>query len=153
MFFNFSPAELQYHTSVYSLAVQFPCLLFLINWSNVYQLMTVGGTATEPDYLLKMALLYIFNGMCFHFQTITAYVLMDFISPVTHRWVICVCSLNHLISTYVNTYINLVGRIRDEWIYLYNFYYFKVLQIPESAHYWSGYQCCSSETQSPFYLD
>ena len=80
----------------------------------MYHLVTVGGTATEPDYLLKMALLYIFNGICFHFQTITAYVLMDFISPVTHRWVICVHSLNHLISTYVNTYINWVERVRDE---------------------------------------
>ncbi len=25
------------------------------------------------------------NGVFFHFQTISAYVLMDFISPVTHR--------------------------------------------------------------------
>merc|ERR1712002_740788 len=31
-----------------------------------------------------MAFLYLINGIFFHFQTITAYVLMDFISPVTH---------------------------------------------------------------------
>jgi solute carrier family 35 protein E2 len=30
-------------------------------------------------------LLFVLNGVFFHFQSITAYVLMDYISPVTHR--------------------------------------------------------------------
>ena len=68
----FSAAELQYYTSLYSLAIQFPCLLFLINWAKLYNtLMVTEGVATPApvatEYILKMALLYIFNGIFFHF--------------------------------------------------------------------------------------
>ena len=81
-----SPAEMQYHTSLYSLAVQIPCLFFLIDWKMVWNLVMSGDTGkSDQGYIVHMALLYLINGVFFHFQTITAYVLMDFISPVTHR--------------------------------------------------------------------
>ena len=33
----------------------------------------------------KMWVLYLSNGVFFHFQTISAWALIDYISPVTHR--------------------------------------------------------------------
>merc|ERR1712001_758436 len=82
---QYSPAELQYHTSLYSLVVQIPCLFFLIDWKNLYSILTSENAGTvESGVIIHMAFLYLINGIFFHFQTITAYVLMDFISPVTH---------------------------------------------------------------------
>ena len=34
----------------------------------------------------KMWVLYLSNGVFFHFQTISAWALIDYISPVTHRF-------------------------------------------------------------------
>ena len=77
---------MQYYTSLYSLVIQIPCLFFLIDWGNFYSILTSENEeSTELSGLLHMAFLYLINGIFFHFQTITAYVLMDFISPVTHR--------------------------------------------------------------------
>ena len=84
--FLYSPAELQYYTALYSLVIQIPCLFFLIDWGNAYSILTSeNDESTQLSALLHMAFIYLINGIFFHFQTITAYVLMDFISPVTHR--------------------------------------------------------------------
>ena len=86
-FILFSPAELQYYTSLYSLVIQIPCLFFLIDWGNLYSILTSeNDESTQLSAFLHMAFFYLINGIFFHFQTITAYVLMDFISPVTHRY-------------------------------------------------------------------
>lgn len=66
------PAELQFYTSVASIVVQIPATLLLVNVSD-----------EKVGY--KIVFFFILNGIFFHFQSITAYVLMDFISPVTHR--------------------------------------------------------------------
>lgn len=68
----FSPAELQFYTSVASIVVQIPATLLLVNVS-------------EDKLGYKIVVFFILNGVFFHFQSITAYVLMDYISPVTHR--------------------------------------------------------------------
>lgn len=82
---QYSPAELQYHTSLYSFVVQIPCLYFLIDWKSLYSILASNNLGTvDPGYIIHMGMLYLFNGIFFHFQTITAYGLMDFISPVTH---------------------------------------------------------------------
>ena len=39
---------------------------------------------------LPLALCLVINGVFFHGQTIAAYYLMDFISPVTHRYLVVV---------------------------------------------------------------
>lgn len=39
--------------------------------------------AEKPE--VKLIFCFILNGIFFHFQSITAYVLMDYISPVAHR--------------------------------------------------------------------
>ena len=67
---------MQYYTALTSFIVQLPALLFMIDYSEFW-----GGF--NRTYLLCCVV----NGVFFHFQTISAYVLMDFISPVTHRQV------------------------------------------------------------------
>ncbi|RZF32103.1 hypothetical protein LSTR_LSTR003966 [Laodelphax striatellus] len=71
--FKFTPAELQFYTSMASVVVQIPASLFFVDIPRTVDLMTI-------DQLLACIL----NGIFFHFQSITAYVLMDYISPVTH---------------------------------------------------------------------
>lgn len=51
-------------------------------------LVDLSTMQTPNDIYLWTALL--FNGLLFHFQSITAYVLMDYISPVTHRYGLCI---------------------------------------------------------------
>lgn len=70
--FKYTPAELQFYTSLASVVVQIPASMWLVDISNV----------ERPE--LKHILYFILNGLFFHFQSITAYVLMDYISPVTH---------------------------------------------------------------------
>nr|CAD7256039.1 unnamed protein product [Timema shepardi] len=71
--FKYTPAELQFYTSIASVVVQIPASLFLVDLSNVHK---------TTDSTLFLA--FVLNGIFFHFQSITAYVLMDYISPVTH---------------------------------------------------------------------
>lgn len=68
------PAELQFYTSMASVVVQIPASVLLVDLAEV--------TSTTTTTQLA---LYVLNGIFFHFQSITAYVLMDYISPVTHR--------------------------------------------------------------------
>ncbi|XP_044750814.1 solute carrier family 35 member E2A-like [Coccinella septempunctata] len=70
--FKYTPAELQFYTSLASIIVQIPASLLLVDLHN-----------TE-DVTFNIAFCYVLNGVFFHFQSITAYVLMDYISPVTH---------------------------------------------------------------------
>ena len=70
------PAELQFYTSIASIVVQIPACFFMMDLEKVHR--------TLDMTLLTVLVL---NGTFFHFQSITAYVLMDYISPVTHRYV------------------------------------------------------------------
>ncbi|KAJ8926720.1 hypothetical protein NQ314_020836 [Rhamnusium bicolor] len=70
--FKYTPAELQFYTSVASIVVQIPTTLLLVDISSSERL----G--------FKLIFCFVLNGIFFHFQSITAYVLMDYISPVTH---------------------------------------------------------------------
>jgi len=69
---KYSPAELQFYTSAASLVFTVPAFILLADWEKV---------ATSNSTMLACLLL---NGVFFHYQTISAYVLMDYISPVTH---------------------------------------------------------------------
>ncbi|XP_074039775.1 solute carrier family 35 member E2A [Leptinotarsa decemlineata] len=70
--FKYTPAELQFYTSVASIVVQIPTTLLMVDMAT--------GDKIGP----KLIFCFILNGVFFHFQSITAYVLMDYISPVTH---------------------------------------------------------------------
>ncbi len=68
-----NPGEIQYSTAVASLFAQLPLVIVATDptgWSELY----------TPDRLV----IYLFNGICFHFQTLSGYALMDAVSPVTH---------------------------------------------------------------------
>ncbi|CAG9836731.1 unnamed protein product [Diabrotica balteata] len=69
--FKYTPAELQFYTSIASIIVQIPTTLIMVDFSD-----EKIGT--------KLVISFILNGIFFHFQSISAYVLMDYIGPVTH---------------------------------------------------------------------
>ncbi|CAG7826721.1 unnamed protein product [Allacma fusca] len=69
--YRYTPAELQFYTSISAMVVQIPVSFLLVDAS---------GILNNKSYILA----YILNGIFFHFQSISAYVLMDYISPVTH---------------------------------------------------------------------
>lgn len=71
--FKYTPAELQFFTSMASIVVQIPATILLVDLDNV-----------TNSFSIHLIFCYILNGIFFHFQSITAYVLMDYISPVTH---------------------------------------------------------------------
>ncbi|KAK6622205.1 hypothetical protein RUM44_002012 [Polyplax serrata] len=71
--FKYTPAELQFYTSISSVFVQIPVTVLFVDSSGLNQ--------THDGSLL---LAFLINGVFFHFQSISAYVLMDYISPVTH---------------------------------------------------------------------
>jgi solute carrier family 35 protein E2 len=56
-----------------SMLVQIPVSILLVDASGV----------AENPWLIFC---FVLNGIFFHFQSISAYVLMDYISPVTHRY-------------------------------------------------------------------
>lgn len=70
---TYSPAELQFYTSIASIVVQIPASIMLVDMAH----------AEKPE--IKLLFYFVLNGLFFHFQSITAYVLMDYISPVAHR--------------------------------------------------------------------
>ncbi|XP_041377214.1 solute carrier family 35 member E2A-like [Gigantopelta aegis] len=71
--YRYTPAELQFYTSIASVVVQIPACFIMMDFPAIRK---------SIDYTLMSAL--ILNGIFFHFQSITAYVLMGYISPVTH---------------------------------------------------------------------
>ena len=85
--FRYSPSEMQFYTSksnmhvlmtdikstgVASFAVTLPTMFLLVDLDTIF------STSTQ------LFLCYSLNGVFFHGQTIAAYYLMDYISPVTH---------------------------------------------------------------------
>lgn len=71
--YRYTPAELQFFTSMSSVIVQIPTCFFMINFIDVQQTFSV-----------YMMMVLVINGVSFHFQSISAYVLMGYISPVTY---------------------------------------------------------------------
>jgi len=69
--FKYTPAELQFYTSMASVVLQVPLSLMYVDVS-------------PAGISFKHLWAFLLNGVFFHFQSITAYVLMDYISPVTH---------------------------------------------------------------------
>ncbi|KAK7093487.1 solute carrier family 35 member E2A-like [Littorina saxatilis] len=71
--YRYTPAELQFYTSIASVGVQIPACFMMMNLDKVRDTLDV-----------TMIFFLVINGIFFHFQSISAYVLMDYISPVTH---------------------------------------------------------------------
>jgi solute carrier family 35 protein E2 len=62
---------------------QVPVVLLFLQRGPDEHNAAMGHPAT--NFSLSLMVAYMVNGAFFHFQTISAYVLMDYISPVTHR--------------------------------------------------------------------
>jgi len=71
---RYTPAELQFYTSVASIFVQIPASFFVMDLRH----------AQQDLHSSRMAAALVTNGFCFHLQSITAYALMGYISPITH---------------------------------------------------------------------
>ena len=70
---KYNPGEIQYFTALASILAQVPLLILFSTSQGWSDLIDPGR-----------GLLYLFNGICFHFQTLSGYALMEAISPVTH---------------------------------------------------------------------
>lgn len=71
--YRYTPAELQFYTSMASIVLQIPVSYLFIDIPKV-----------QANTDAKLFVAFLFNGVFFHFQSITAYALMSYISPVTH---------------------------------------------------------------------
>ena len=112
---KFNPGEIQYATGLASVLAQVPTF-FLFSTVQAWNDMTT----------LPRAFLYILNGIFFHFQTLSAYALMDAVSPVTHSvantlkralliWISVIVFKNH-----VTLYSGLGSAIVFIGVLLYN---------------------------------
>lgn len=68
-----TPAEFQFFSCLASIVVQIPICLLLMDFKSAYDSMTL--------YSLTWMVM---NGIMYHYQTMTAWVLMEYVSPVTH---------------------------------------------------------------------
>ncbi|KAI0243358.1 Solute carrier family 35 member E2A [Lamellibrachia satsuma] len=68
-----SPAEFQFYTSIASAVIQIPCCLMLVDIVKAQDNMT-----------WTVFLCLIVSGISYHYQTMMAWMLMSFVSPVTH---------------------------------------------------------------------
>jgi solute carrier family 35 protein E2 len=69
------PQHLQFLTSLSSLLIQVPCVLLLVDLNLFWTTVT-----SDSNILLS----YILNGISFHCQSLSEYMLLSQISPVTH---------------------------------------------------------------------
>ena len=72
--YRYSPVELQCWVSLLAAIIQMPLLIY-----NVDFLQATRNTS------LMLFLLYVFNGVSYHVQSVAAYAVMSYISPITHR--------------------------------------------------------------------
>ena len=66
--------EMQYYSGLASIVAQIPFCMLLMDHAHAFQSMNTN-----------LAIAYVLNGVFFHGQTLVNYVLLDYISPVTHR--------------------------------------------------------------------
>ncbi|RWS27745.1 Solute carrier family 35 member E2-like protein [Leptotrombidium deliense] len=72
---RYEVSHIQFYTSASSFIIQIPCLLYLVDFSKLYDTMT---------HDTNLVISIILNGVSFHIQSISEYVLLSQISPVTH---------------------------------------------------------------------
>ena len=72
--YRYTAVELQLWASLVAAVFQFPLLLY-----NVNVLSALRSTSSTLFFL------YIFNGISYHVQSVAAYAVMAYISPITHR--------------------------------------------------------------------
>lgn len=71
--FKLTAAELQFYTSISSIGIQIPSWLLLIDLKGFWNSLNT-----------KLFLAYILGGISFHCQSLSEYMLLGYVSPVTH---------------------------------------------------------------------
>lgn len=74
---RYDPAHLQFYTSVSSFLIQLPCLWVFVDFEVFIQ-----SIKNEKNLIFT----YILAGISFHCQSFAEYMLLNMISPVTHRY-------------------------------------------------------------------
>ncbi|KAK7076597.1 hypothetical protein SK128_014716 [Halocaridina rubra] len=69
----YNPAELQFYPNLAAVLLQFPTWYFFVNFDKL-------GKQMDSNLIIAILL----DGISFHGQTITAYVLMSYVNPVTY---------------------------------------------------------------------
>ncbi len=72
--YRYTAVELQFWASLVAAVFQSPLLLYNVNVFSALR-------STSPTLFF----LYIFNGISYHVQSVAAYAVMAYISPITHR--------------------------------------------------------------------
>jgi solute carrier family 35 protein E2 len=72
--YRYTAVELQFWASLVAAIFQLPLLFY-----NVNILLATHSTSSTLFFL------YIFNGISYHIQSVAAYAVMAYISPITHR--------------------------------------------------------------------
>lgn len=73
---NVSPASLQFYSSASSFIIQIPIILMTFNLNKFWLLIT-----SDSNIMLS----FVLNAISFHIQSMTEYLLLTFISSITHR--------------------------------------------------------------------
>lgn len=71
---RYTAVELQFWASLIACIFQIPLLLY-----NVNVISALHSTSST------LFVVYIFNGISYHIQSVAAYAVMAYISPITHR--------------------------------------------------------------------
>ncbi|XP_015785647.1 solute carrier family 35 member E2 [Tetranychus urticae] len=69
------PAEMQFYSSTSSLLLQIPCIFFMVDFGQVWNALMEDS---------NLCLSFLLSGISFHLQSLSEYLLLNFISPVTH---------------------------------------------------------------------
>jgi solute carrier family 35 protein E2 len=72
--YRYSAIELQFWASLLACIFQFPLFFYYVDVPSTLK-------STSKNLLF----LYIFNGFFYHIQSVTAFAIMAYISPITHR--------------------------------------------------------------------
>ncbi len=72
--YRYTPIELQFWASLLACIFQLPLLFYYVDVPLVLKLMSK-----------HLFVLYIFNGFSYHIQSVAAFAIMAYISPITHR--------------------------------------------------------------------
>ena len=72
--YRYSAVELQFWASLVAAVFHLPLLLYNVN------ILAALHTTSFPLFVL-----YLFNALSYHIQSVAAYAVMAYISPITHR--------------------------------------------------------------------
>jgi solute carrier family 35 protein E2 len=72
--YRYTALELQVWASLLACVFQIPLLIYYVDIPLALQLTSK-----------TLIFLYIFNGFCYHIQSVAAFAIMAYISPITHR--------------------------------------------------------------------